>query len=110
MQLLINSFCIYWEEENIAGMLKVINFCIKWISFLWFEDFPKDSKSRNLLNRFISFLLEQTNDKSQYIAIWKATQKLIKNYRDQYLLQQQINETLEANGYNNLDSPSPNNT
>ena len=97
MQLLINSFCKYFEESDVSGMVKVINFVIKWVNFLWFEDFIKTSRCRLLLNKFISFLLEQTNGKSQYGAIWKATQKLLAHYRDQYLLQQQIDSVLEAN-------------
>eukprot|EP01084_Bolivina_argentea_P116075 206312_1 len=90
MQLLINSFCHYFELNETAGMLKVINFCIKWVNFLWFEDFQKKSQARLLVNKFISFLLEQTNTKNEYLSIYKATQKLIKTYRDQYLLQQQL--------------------
>ena len=105
MQLLINSFCQNMEESETAGMLKVINFVIKWVNFLWFEDFKKTSKSRLLLNKFISFLLEQTNGKNNYGAIWKATQKLLAHYRDQYLLQQQIDSELEANLMNNALSP-----
>ena len=34
MQLLINSFCQNMEEAETAGMLKVINFVIKWVNFL----------------------------------------------------------------------------
>eukprot|EP01083_Nonionella_stella_P082877 228912_1 len=96
MELLVNSFCQKWEQSETAGMLKVINFVIKWINLLWFEDFRKGSRSHLSLNNFISFLLQQTNGKSEHLSIFKATQKLIKTYRDQYLLQQQLNAELQA--------------
>ena len=101
MQLLINSFCQNMEESDTAGMLKVINFVIKWVNF-YGSRILKKSKARLLLNKFISFLLEQTNGKNDYGAIWKATQKLLAHYRDQYLLQQQIESELEANLKNDV--------
>ena len=96
MQLLINSFCRHFEDSQIAEMLKVIDFVIKWVQFMWFEDFQRTSTARMLLNKFISFLLEQTNGKSEYNMIWKANQKLIKHYRDQNLLQQQLDAEIEV--------------
>lgn len=69
--------------------------CKTWVKFLWWEDFKEDSKTRKYLKNFISLVLQEIiHDQQKYKALWKATQTLIKAYRDQNLLQLQIEQLL----------------
>ena len=44
------------------------------------------------VSTFISFLLEKSNGKKEYQRIFTSTQILIRQYREQYLLEEQLIE------------------